>query len=171
MSWSENNVEAPRRYSRPDTELSSFFGWLDTVRSLQSVDWGPSLSLFSITSESGGRIETNFNQTLCEEENEVMPTATLIDLVTSVPGGETVDEENIEEWLECDVSEPGFGLLTDVEITNKVMGVNETKNNKSTLLMDTKFSFPVRFPFNPSKIRLEDIEVPEVLNLPTLKKV
>nr|CAD7204742.1 unnamed protein product [Timema douglasi] len=42
---------------------------------------------------------------------------------------------------------------------------------QSTLLMDTKFSFPVRFPFNPSKIRLEDIEVPEVLNLPTLKKV
>ncbi|XP_049806758.1 unconventional myosin-Vb-like [Schistocerca nitens] len=42
---------------------------------------------------------------------------------------------------------------------------------KATLLMDTKFMFPVRFPFNPSKIKLEDIEVPEVLNLPMLKKV
>ncbi|XP_075219084.1 dilute class unconventional myosin isoform X2 [Lycorma delicatula] len=39
------------------------------------------------------------------------------------------------------------------------------------LLMDTKFNFPVRFPFNPSNIRLEDIEIPEVLNLPMLKKV
>lgn len=39
------------------------------------------------------------------------------------------------------------------------------------LLMDLKYSYPVRFPFNPSDIRLEDIEVPEVLHLPMLKKV
>nr|CAD7573121.1 unnamed protein product [Timema californicum] len=108
-----------------------------------------------------------------------MLTATLVDLVTSVPGGENVDEGNIDEWLECDASEPGFERLTDLEITNKAMGetkapawmTHETALQHSTLLMDTKFSFPVRFPFNPSKIRLEDIEVPEVLNLPTLKKV
>lgn len=37
--------------------------------------------------------------------------------------------------------------------------------------MDLKFSYPVRFPFNPSNIRLEDIEVPPALNLPMLKKV
>jgi myosin-5 len=42
---------------------------------------------------------------------------------------------------------------------------------QATLLMETKFSFPVRFPFNPSNIRLEDIEIPECLNLPMLKKV
>ncbi|RZF37289.1 hypothetical protein LSTR_LSTR005621 [Laodelphax striatellus] len=39
------------------------------------------------------------------------------------------------------------------------------------LLMNTKFSYPVKFPFNPSNIRLEEIEIPEVLNLPMLKKV
>lgn len=39
------------------------------------------------------------------------------------------------------------------------------------LLMDTKLMFPVRFPFNPSKIRLEDIEIPDNLDLPMLKKV
>lgn len=44
-------------------------------------------------------IETNVNQNICEEENEVMPTATLVDPVTSVLGGQNVDEENIEEWL------------------------------------------------------------------------
>ncbi|XP_021923468.1 unconventional myosin-Va [Zootermopsis nevadensis] len=42
---------------------------------------------------------------------------------------------------------------------------------QAALLMETKFSFPVRFPFNPSNIRLEDIEIPECLNLPMLKKV
>nr|CAD7406777.1 unnamed protein product [Timema poppensis] len=31
--WFENNIEAPRRYAWPDTELSSFFGWLDTCSS------------------------------------------------------------------------------------------------------------------------------------------
>jgi len=44
-------------------------------------------------------------------------------------------------------------------------------HDQSTLLMDTKFNFPVRFPFKPSPIQLEEIEIPEVLNLPMLKKV
>lgn len=43
--------------------------------------------------------------------------------------------------------------------------------NNEQLLMDLMYSYPVRFPFNPSDIRLEDIEIPEVLHLPMLKKV
>ncbi|XP_071452238.1 unconventional myosin-Va isoform X1 [Hetaerina americana] len=49
--------------------------------------------------------------------------------------------------------------------------LNNRPAQSQTLLMETKFSFPVRFPFNPSNIRLEDIEIPESLNLPMLKKV
>lgn len=41
----------------------------------------------------------------------------------------------------------------------------------NTLLMDTKFAFPIRFPFNPSRIQLEDISIPDVLNLPMLRKI
>ncbi|KAH8024112.1 hypothetical protein HPB51_021733 [Rhipicephalus microplus] len=41
----------------------------------------------------------------------------------------------------------------------------------NTLLMDTKFAFPIRFPFNPSRIQLEDINIPDVLNLPMLRKL
>ncbi|XP_071055090.1 jerky protein homolog-like [Onthophagus taurus] len=70
-------------------------------------------------------IEVNVNQNIGEEHNEDMPIAALIDLVTSVPGGENVNQENIEEWLECDKNELGFERLSDVEITNKAMGVNE----------------------------------------------
>lgn len=76
-------------------------------------------------------IETNINKNICEEENEVMPTATLVDLITSVPGGENVDEENTEEWLECDATEPGYERLTDVEIINKVKGVSENEEKQS----------------------------------------
>lgn len=39
------------------------------------------------------------------------------------------------------------------------------------LLMDLKFTYSVRVSFNPSDIRLENIEIPEVLHLPMLKKV
>ncbi|KAF0309549.1 Unconventional myosin-Va [Amphibalanus amphitrite] len=44
-------------------------------------------------------------------------------------------------------------------------------DGSARLLMDSKFAFPVRFPFNPSNIRLEDIEIPDILNLPMLKKL
>lgn len=43
--------------------------------------------------------------------------------------------------------------------------------SQNKLLMDTKFAFTVRFPFSPSSIKLEDIDIPAVLNLPMLKKV
>ncbi|XP_020287438.1 unconventional myosin-Va isoform X2 [Pseudomyrmex gracilis] len=49
--------------------------------------------------------------------------------------------------------------------------LKERGENNEQLLMDVKYSYPVRFPFNPSDIRLEDIEVPEVLHLPMLKRV
>ncbi|CAB3241956.1 unnamed protein product [Arctia plantaginis] len=43
-------------------------------------------------------------------------------------------------------------------------GVNPDKEPQN-LLMDTKMIFSVQFPFNPSPIRLEAIELPEVLEL------
>ncbi|XP_054279391.1 unconventional myosin-Va isoform X2 [Macrosteles quadrilineatus] len=49
--------------------------------------------------------------------------------------------------------------------------LKERAGDQVTLLMDTKFNFPVRFPFKPSPIQLEEIEIPEVLNLPMLNKV
>ena len=35
----------------------------------------------------------------------------------------------------------------------------EEAKNQVTLLMDTKFSFAVRFPFNPSNINFSELEV------------
>lgn len=39
------------------------------------------------------------------------------------------------------------------------------KTPSSTLLMDTKFSYPVTFPFNASSVALETITLPEELHL------
>ncbi|XP_069970718.1 unconventional myosin-Va-like isoform X8 [Penaeus vannamei] len=57
------------------------------------------------------------------------------------------------------------------KIQNKLQERAEGEQAQATLLMNTKFAFPVRFPFNPSSIHLEDIELPESLNLVMLKKV
>merc|ERR1712227_378371 len=38
----------------------------------------------------------------------------------------------------------------------------EEAKNQVTLLMDTKFSFAVRFPFNPSNINLAGLEIPDL---------
>ncbi|XP_066588224.1 unconventional myosin-Va isoform X2 [Prorops nasuta] len=49
--------------------------------------------------------------------------------------------------------------------------LTERGETNEQLLMDLKYSYTIRFPFNPSNIRLEDIEIPDVLDLPMLKKV
>ncbi|KFM76186.1 Jerky-like protein, partial [Stegodyphus mimosarum] len=68
----------------------------------------------------------------CEENEDVdTPMATLADTVKTVPGGENVDAENINEWLECDVNEPGFECLTDDEIVKKARGQTENEGERS----------------------------------------
>ena len=42
---------------------------------------------------------------------------------------------------------------------------------ENKLLMDTKHTFTVRFPFSPSAIKLEDVDIPSVMHLPMLKKI
>ncbi|XP_012267747.2 unconventional myosin-Va isoform X2 [Athalia rosae] len=59
-----------------------------------------------------------------------------------------------------------------VSFIKKVQTKLEERGEKNDqLLMDLKFTYAVRFPFKPSNIRLEMIELPEVLHLPMLKKV
>ncbi|XP_068247184.1 unconventional myosin-Va-like isoform X2 [Palaemon carinicauda] len=57
------------------------------------------------------------------------------------------------------------------KIQTKLQERAEGEQAQATLLMNTKFAFPVRFPFNPSSIHLEDIELPDSLSLSMLKKV
>lgn len=65
-----------------------------------------------------------------------------------------------------------FETRVPVSFIKKVQAkLSERGENSDQLLMDVMYSYPVRFPFNPSDIRLEDIEIPEVLQLPMLKKV
>lgn len=44
------------------------------------------------------------------------------------------------------------------------------QDDSNVLLMDTKFAFPVTFPFNPSSVMLESLQVPEQFHLGFLKR-
>ena len=48
--------------------------------------------------------------------------------------------------------------------------LQDRQGSDNTLLMDTKYSFPVTFPFNPSSIAMESIDVPEQLHLGFLNR-
>uniref|UniRef100_A0A8C4R4P1 Methyl-CpG binding domain protein 3b n=1 Tax=Eptatretus burgeri TaxID=7764 RepID=A0A8C4R4P1_EPTBU len=45
------------------------------------------------------------------------------------------------------------------------------RGNSTQLLMDTKWTYPVEFPFNPSPVCLETIQIPRSLNLTFLSRV
>eukprot|EP00094_Tigriopus_californicus_P007483 TCALIF_07205-PA protein Name:"Similar to MYO5A Unconventional myosin-Va (Gallus gallus)" AED:0.07 eAED:0.07 QI:0/0/0/0.83/1/1/12/0/1517 len=56
---------------------------------------------------------------------------------------------------------PSF--VRKIQATLQARAIQESQQ-ATTLLMDTKFSFAVRFPFNPSRIQLEELEIPETYN-------
>merc|ERR1712223_899902 len=61
---------------------------------------------------------------------------------------------------------PSFVRKIQNKLQDRAM---EEAKNQVTLLLDTKFSFAVRFPFNPSNINLAELEIPDLYNnLPTL---
>ena len=65
-----------------------------------------------------------------------------------------------------------FETRVPVTFIKKIQAkLDERGENNEQLLMDLTYSYPIRAPFNPSNIRLEDIDIPEVLHLPMLKKV
>ena len=49
-------------------------------------------------------------------EDDVATSADLAQLANTVPGGENVDQDNINEWFEVDANMPAFELLTDDKI-------------------------------------------------------
>ena len=54
---------------------------------------------------------------------------------------------------------PAFVRKIQAKLQERSM---EEAKNQVTLLMDTKFSFAVRFPFNPSNINLAELEIPDL---------
>lgn len=55
------------------------------------------------------------------------------------------------------------------KIQERLKSVKHDEDN--TLLIDAKYSFPVTFPFNPSTITLDSIDIPESLHLDFLTRV
>ncbi|VVC39681.1 Hypothetical protein CINCED_3A023089 [Cinara cedri] len=64
-------------------------------------------------------------------EEEEFSAFDLANFSKSLTGGENVDEENINEWINCDADEPGFERLSDGQIVNGALGtVSESEGEE-----------------------------------------
>ncbi|KAL4152893.1 hypothetical protein QTP88_000726 [Uroleucon formosanum] len=62
------------------------------------------------------------NTLIGEKEEEVVSAFDLANFSKSLTGGENVDEENINEWINCDANDPGFERLSDEKIVSGALG-------------------------------------------------
>jgi len=74
-------------------------------------------------------------------------------------------EEFIGDDLDPETIPPSFIESTERELAKR----EETDPDR--LMMDTNVAYVVNFPFVPSSVRLEDIEIPPMMSLPMLRKV
>lgn len=56
-------------------------------------------------------------------------------------------------------------------LIRKIRTLKTLKYFLQSLLMDIKYRYTIRFPFNPSDIHLEDIDIPAAIDLPMLEKL
>lgn len=56
------------------------------------------------------------------------------------------------------------------KVNNKLAGRGEMKK-EAQLLIDAKHTFPVTFPYNPTSINLNEIDIPESFGLNFVKKI
>ena len=61
-------------------------------------------------------------------EDDVATSADLAQLANTVPSGENVDQDNINEWFEVDANMPTFEVFTDDEILMHEQGVAESES-------------------------------------------
>jgi len=55
-----------------------------------------------------------------------------------ITGGENVDEDNTNEWINCDTNDPGFKYLTDEQKVSGALGTvleSEEENNGTQCTM------------------------------------
>lgn len=115
-----------KEYTILDSIYDIASAWESVRKSTLIKSWR---KIFPKVEENLKQDEENNNK---GEEDLNTPTATLAELVKTVPGGENVNDENIEEWLECDADDPGFERLTDEEIVQKAMVEVESEEERQS---------------------------------------
>ncbi|UYV76718.1 hypothetical protein LAZ67_14001866 [Cordylochernes scorpioides] len=65
----------------------------------------------------------------------------LAELITKSSVFEACDSKDIQDWLECDVDDPGYQLLTDDEILESVVNDQGSSNNEEELRNDDQNGF------------------------------
>lgn len=77
----------------------------------------------------------------------------------------------LNDYTPRDESESRIPVTFISQVREELLKRPDAEAQATTHLMDTKFAYVVRFPFSPSSIKLENLDVPSVLNLSMLKKI
>ena len=75
-----------------------------------------------------------------EKKDEEVSVHDLANLAKSVPGGENVEEDNIIEWIDCDIDDPGFEHITDDQIVEDALGINLEESDEEDVKVQKKVS-------------------------------
>ena len=75
-----------------------------------------------------------------EEKGEEVSVHDLANLAKSVAGGENVDEDNIIEWIDCDINDPSFEHVTDEQIVEEALGKNLEESDEEDGKIQKKVS-------------------------------
>jgi myosin-5 len=90
----------------------------------------------------------------------------LLNLYSSKDG---FDSDKVSKSLIANVQKRLSEMRAAAAMAAAVEGSAASASSNS-LLMDTKFSFAVKFPFNPSTVALEELTVPDSFGINTLVK-
>ncbi|UYV66652.1 hypothetical protein LAZ67_4002451 [Cordylochernes scorpioides] len=74
--------------------------------------------------------------TLAKSWNKLLPSEKSITASEELPNSQFVSEKDIQDWLECDVDDPGYQLLTDDKIIESVVDDQCNSDNEEELRDD-----------------------------------
>jgi myosin-5 len=91
----------------------------------------------------------------------------LLNLYSSKDG---FDSDKVSKSLIANVQKRLSEMRAAAAMAAAAEGSGSASASSNSLLMDTKFSFAVKFPFNPSTVALEELTVPDSFGINTLVK-
>jgi len=71
--------------------------------------------------------------TLIEYVEEEVFAFDLVNFAKSITGGENVDEDNVDEWINCEASDQGFEHITDEQIVEGALGTVSEREEEKTV--------------------------------------
>uniref|UniRef100_A0A2S2QZ92 Jerky-like n=1 Tax=Sipha flava TaxID=143950 RepID=A0A2S2QZ92_9HEMI len=112
-------------------DLKSFWKDYTILDSIYDINTAWRLVKQTTLVKSWRKILPSVENTLIGEEEKEVSAFDLANFSKSLTRGENVDEENINEWINCDANDQGFERLSDEQIVSEALGtVSESEGEE-----------------------------------------